>query len=41
MKVQIFETSGTWVKIQQIPVIFETTDQFLFKFWISLQGHET
>ena len=41
MKVQIFETLSTQVKIQQIPVIFETTDKFFFKFCISLQGHET
>ena len=41
MKVQIFETLTTQVKIHQISVIFETTEQFFFKFCINLQGHET
>ena len=29
------------VKFKQILVIFETTDQFFFKFYINLQGHDT
>ena len=29
------------VKFHQILVIFETTDQFFFKFCINFQGHET
>ena len=32
---------STQVKIYQIPVIFETTNQFSFKFYITLQYHET
>ena len=31
---------SVWVKFHQIPVIFETTGQFFFKFCINLQGHE-
>ena len=41
MKVQILRLSSARVKIYQILVIFETADQFFFKFYINLQGHET
>ena len=41
MKVQILRLLSARVKIHEILVIFETTDQFLFKFSIDLQGHET
>ena len=34
-------SSSAQVKIHQILVIFETTDQFFFKFRINLQGNET
>ena len=32
---------SAWIKIHQILVIFEATDQFLFKFCINRQCHET
>ena len=41
MKVQILRLLSVQVKIHEILVIFEPTDQFLFKFSIDLQGHET
>ena len=38
---EIFRLLSGWVKIHQIPyVIFETTSQFLFKLFITLQCHE-
>ena len=38
---EIFRLLSGWVKIQQIPsVMFETTSQFFFKLFITLQCHE-
>ena len=39
MNVQILRLLSAWVKIHQILVIFETADQFFFKFCINLQGY--
>ena len=36
----ILRTSSAKVKIHQIPVIFETTNRFFFKFCIALHRHE-
>ena len=41
IKVKILRISSTQVKIHQILVIFETTNQFFFEFYINLQCHET
>ena len=41
IKVEILRILSAQVKIQQILVIFETTNQSLFKFSIALQCHET
>ena len=41
MKVQILRLSSARVKIHQSLVIFETTDQFFFKFCINIQSYET
>ena len=38
---EIFRLLSGWVKIQQIPyVMFETTSQFFFQLFITLQCHE-
>ena len=38
---EIFRLLSGWVKMHQIPyVMFETTSQFLFKLFITLQCHE-
>ena len=40
-RIEIFRLLSGWVKIHQIPhVIFETTSQFFFKLFITLQCHE-
>ena len=41
IKVEILRISSTQVKIHQIPLTFETTTQFFFKFCFTLQCHET
>ena len=38
---KLLRISSARVKIPQILVIFETTDQFFFKFSINVQGNET
>ena len=40
IKVKIFRISSAQVKIHQILVIFETTNQFFFKFCITIQCHK-
>ena len=40
-KCKFLRLSSARVKIQQIPVISETANQFFFKFCITLQCHET
>ena len=40
-KCKFFRLLGAPIKIHQILVIFETTNQFFFKFYITLQCHET
>ena len=40
-KCKLFETLSAQIKIQQILVIFETTNSFFFKFYMTLQYHET
>ena len=42
IKVQIFRLSTARMKINQIPyVIFQVRSQFSFKFYITLQCHDT
>ena len=42
MKVKILGLSTARMKIKQIPcVIFQSTSQFFFKFWITFQCHDT
>ena len=42
MKVQIFRLFTSRMKINQIPyVIFQATNQFSIKFYITLQCHDT
>ena len=40
-KCKFLRLLSAWVKIDQILAIFETTNQFFFKFCITLQYHET
>ena len=40
-KQKFLRISSAYVKIHQILVIFETTNQFFYEFFINLQCHET